>query len=210
MPTATVSSDLMNVLYAGYNNPISVSVPGVPLSQVTATMDGGSLTKTAEGKYIARPSKMGKATISVFSNASGKQQQMAQYEFRVRKLPEPTTYITIKDEKGNSERYFGGAVPEGRPALAPEGTDFQRAVWDVLLTIPYGETRTYGEIAAALAHRLGRSVSARAVGGAVGSNPISLIIPCHRVLGAVGKLTGYAGGLERKTALLRLEGVLPR
>lgn len=108
------------------------------------------------------------------------------------------------------ERYFGGAVPEGRPALAPEGTDFQRAVWDVLLTIPYGETRTYGEIAAALAHRLGRSVSARAVGGAVGSNPISLIIPCHRVLGAVGKLTGYAGGLERKTALLRLEGVLPR
>lgn len=108
------------------------------------------------------------------------------------------------------ERYFGGAVPEGRPALAPEGTDFQRAVWDVLLTIPYGETRTYGEIAAALARRLGRNVSARAVGGAVGRNPISLIIPCHRVLGAGGKLTGYAGGLERKTALLRLEGVLPR
>ena len=108
------------------------------------------------------------------------------------------------------ERYFGGAVPEGRPALAPEGTVFQRAVWDVLLTIPYGETRTYGEIAAALARRLGSNVSARAVGGAVGCNPISLIIPCHRVLGADGKLTGYAGGLERKTALLRLEGVLPR
>lgn len=107
-------------------------------------------------------------------------------------------------------RYFGGAVPEGRPALAPEGTDFQRAVWDVLLTIPYGRTRTYGEIAAALTHRLGRNVSARAVGGAVGRNPISLIIPCHRVLGAGGKLTGYAGGLARKTALLQLEGVLPR
>lgn len=108
------------------------------------------------------------------------------------------------------ERYFGGAVPEGRPALAPEGTDFQRAVWDMLLTIPYGETRTYGEIAASLSRQLGRNVSARAVGGAVGRNPISLIIPCHRVLGAGGRLTGYAGGLERKTALLQLEGALPR
>ena len=103
------------------------------------------------------------------------------------------------------ERYFGGAVPEGRPALAPEGTVFQRAVWDALLTLPYGQTTTYGE----LARHLGVA-SARAIGGAVGRNPISLIIPCHRVLGAGGKLTGYAGGLERKTALLRLEGVLPR
>ncbi len=108
------------------------------------------------------------------------------------------------------ERYFGGAVPEGRPALAPEGTDFQRAVWDVLLTIPYGETRTYGEIAASLSRQLGRNVSARAVGGGVGRNPNSLIIPGHRVLGAGGRLTGYAGGLERKTALLQLEGALPR
>ena len=108
------------------------------------------------------------------------------------------------------ERYFGGAVPEGRPALAPEGTDFQRAVWDMLLTIPYGETRTYGEIAASLSRQLGRNVSARAVGGAVGRNPISLLIPCHRVLGAGGRLTGYAGGLELKTALLRLEAILPR
>ena len=102
------------------------------------------------------------------------------------------------------ERYFGGAVPEGRPALAPEGTDFQRAVWDMLLTIPYGE------IAASLSRQLGRNVSARAVGGAVGRNPISLLIPCHRVLGAGGRLTGYAGGLELKTALLRLEAILPR
>ena len=107
-------------------------------------------------------------------------------------------------------QYFGGAVPEGRPALAPKGTDFQKAVWDILLTIPYGETRTYGEIAADLSRRLGRNVSARTVGGAVGRNPISLLIPCHRVLGAGDKLTGYAGGLARKTALLRLEGVLPR
>ncbi len=133
-PTATVSSDLMNVLYAGYNNPISVSVPGVPLSQVTATMDGGSLTKTAEGRYIARPSRMGKATISVFSNASGKQQQMAQYEFRVRRLPEPTTYITIKDEKGNSERYFGGAI--NRTALTSAG-GIGAAIDDGILDVPF-------------------------------------------------------------------------
>ena len=133
-PTATVSSDLMNVLYAGYNNPISVSVPGVPLSQVTATMDGGSLTKTAEGKYIARPSKMGKAIISVFSNSSGKQQQMAQYEFRVRRLPEPTTYITIKDEKGNSERYFGGAI--NRTALTSAG-GIGAAIDDGILDVPF-------------------------------------------------------------------------
>lgn len=133
-PTATVSSDLMNVLYAGYNNPISVSVPGVPLSQVTAIMDGGSLTKTAEGKYIAKPSKMGKATISVFSNASGKQQQMAQYEFRVRRLPEPTTYITIKDEKENSERYFGGAI--NRTALTSAG-GIGAAIDDGILDVPF-------------------------------------------------------------------------
>lgn len=107
-------------------------------------------------------------------------------------------------------RYFSGGAPGYCPPLAPRGTGFQRAVWDILLTIPYGETRTYGEIAASLSRQLGRNVSARAVGGAVGRNPISLIIPCHRVLGAGGKLTGYAGGLARKTALLQLEGVLPR
>lgn len=107
-------------------------------------------------------------------------------------------------------QYFSGSAPEHCPPLAPKGTEFQKAVWDELLTIPYGETRTYGEIAAALSRKLGRNVSARAVGGAVGRNPISLLIPCHRVLGAGGKLTGYAGGLARKTALLQLEGVLPR
>ena len=83
--------------------------------------------------------------------------------------------------------------------MAPRGTAFQRRVWDALLAIPYGETRTYGELAAAL-----RS-SPRAVGSAVGKNPISVIIPCHRVLGADGSLTGYAGGLDRKRALLELE-----
>ena len=98
--------------------------------------------------------------------------------------------------------YFDGRQPDFTPPLCPRGTAFQRAVWDALLDIPYGQTTTYGE----LARRLGGS-SARAVGGAVGRNPVSIIVPCHRVRGAEGRLTGYAGGLERKRYLLRLEGV---
>lgn len=97
--------------------------------------------------------------------------------------------------------YFAGCEPDFTPPLRPRGTAFRRAVWDALLTIPYGQTTTYGE----LAKRLGVA-SARAVGGAVGRNPVSILIPCHRVLGAGGLLTGYAGGLERKRYLLRLEG----
>ncbi len=97
-------------------------------------------------------------------------------------------------------RYFQGADPGFLPPLAPDGTVFQQAVWALLLTIPRGQTLTYGEIARRLSVR-----SAQAVGGAVGRNPISLLIPCHRVVGAKGALTGYAGGLSRKAALLELE-----
>jgi len=107
--------------------------------------------------------------------------------------------------------YFSGQAPDFTPPLAPKGTPFRRAVWDILLTIPYGQTMTYGQIAALLAEERGLSPrAARAVGSAVGHNPISLIIPCHRVVGSGGRLTGYAGGLERKEALLALEGILPR
>ena len=96
-------------------------------------------------------------------------------------------------------QYFSGRAPDFTPPLAPRGTAFARAVWRELMTVPFGATVTYGE----LARRL--SASPRAVGGAVGRNPISLIIPCHRVIGADGRLTGYAGGLERKERLLALE-----
>ena len=103
-------------------------------------------------------------------------------------------------------RSFEGRDPGFSPKLRPKGTDFQRAIWDILLTIPYGKTVTYGELAARYAASRGLAhMSAQAVGGAVGRNPVSLIIPCHRVLGADGSLTGYAGGIERKAALLRLE-----
>lgn len=97
------------------------------------------------------------------------------------------------------ECYFAGKDPGPTPQLAPEGTPFQRRVWELLRTVPWGETTTYG----ALAKRLGSSP--RAVGSAVGHNPISILIPCHRVLGSEGSLTGYAGGTERKAWLLENE-----
>ena len=104
------------------------------------------------------------------------------------------------------DRYFRGEDPGPAPPLAPAGAAFQRAVWEVLREIPYGRTATYGQVAQAAGRGLGRNTSPRAAGSAVGRNPISLLIPCHRVVGAGGSLTGYAGGLERKEALLKLEG----
>lgn len=104
--------------------------------------------------------------------------------------------------------YFGGGEPAFTPAVALRGSEFQIAVWNVLSAIPYGKTVTYGEIAKNLTAVTGRKTSARAVGSAVGRNPVSIIVPCHRVLGADGSLTGYAGGVERKRELLRLEGML--
>ena len=97
--------------------------------------------------------------------------------------------------------YFSGKDPDILPPLHPQGSPFRQAVWNILLTIPRGQTMTYGEIA----RRLGVH-SAQAVGGAVGHNPISILIPCHRVVGSDGSLTGYAGGFDRKTRLLQLAG----
>ena len=101
--------------------------------------------------------------------------------------------------------YFAGRVPDFTPPLHPAGSAFRKAVWDILLTIPYGQTVTYGDIAKQLAAQQGGRVSAQAVGGAVGHNKVSLIIPCHRVVGANGSLTGYAGGIDKKIKLLELE-----
>ena len=107
------------------------------------------------------------------------------------------------------DRYFAGERPDPLELpLAPQGSDFRQRVWKILLEIPYGETTTYRALAEAVARKRGlRRMSAQAVGGAVGHNPISIIVPCHRVVGSDGSLTGYAGGLERKVQLLRLEGV---
>lgn len=102
--------------------------------------------------------------------------------------------------------YFSGKEPNFTPPLRMKGTEFRQEVWQILLTIPFGKTMTYGEIAKILADRRGNnSMSAQAVGGAVAHNPVSLIIPCHRVIGTNGALTGYAGGLDKKTWLLDME-----
>ena len=102
--------------------------------------------------------------------------------------------------------YFSGRDPGFTPPLIMRTSLFRRAVWEILLTIRFGHTMTYGEIAARLADQMGSShTSSQAVGGAVGHNPISLIIPCHRVVGADGSLTGYAGGLDKKMRLLEIE-----
>lgn len=104
--------------------------------------------------------------------------------------------------------YFAGKKPDFVPPLAPAGSPFRQKVWNILLSIPYGKVMTYGEIAKLMALRSHKKkMSAQAVGGAVGANPIGIIIPCHRVIGANGNLTGYAGGLITKRALLELEGI---
>lgn len=102
--------------------------------------------------------------------------------------------------------YFTGREPDFMPPLNPIGSEFQRAVWELLLQIPYGQTTTYGALAQELAKRQELAhMSAQAVGGAVGRNKISILIPCHRVVGTGGRLTGYAGGVDRKAGLLELE-----
>lgn len=111
--------------------------------------------------------------------------------------------------------YFSGREPDFTPLMRMDGTPFQRKIWEILKTIPYGKTVTYGEIAALVAGGPGagerpgqiRQMSAQAVGGAVGRNPISIIVPCHRVVGAGGSLTGYAAGLEKKRYLLSVERI---
>ena len=101
--------------------------------------------------------------------------------------------------------YFAGKEPDFLPPLHPVGSSFQQSVWKILLTIPYGQIITYGDIARQLAAQQGGRGSAQAVGGAVGHNKVSIIIPCHRVVGTNGSLTGYAGGIDKKIKLLELE-----
>lgn len=107
------------------------------------------------------------------------------------------------------DAYFAGEKPDIRELpLAPQGSAFRQEVWKILCEIPYGDVMTYGEIAEKMAARMGRkTMSAQAVGGAVAHNPISVIIPCHRVVGTGGSLTGYAGGIDKKIKLLEHEGV---
>ena len=119
--------------------------------------------------------------------------------------PDRTNWVpddrAFPDAVEQLEAYFAGERTDFDLELSLAGSEFQRRVWQALLTIPYGETRSYGEIA----EQIGASGAARAVGLANGRNPIAIIVPCHRVIGASGSLTGYGGGLERKQSLLELE-----
>jgi len=155
-------------------------------------------------RAIYRDSPLGRLTVAADETAirvlvmEGQHREKAHLP---RELPEEETPLLLRAGEW-LDAYFAGERPElcALP-LAPEGTAFQKRVWDELKKIPYGRTRSYGELAAVL------GTSARAVGSAVGRNPISILIPCHRVLGRDGKLTGFDGGLDRKALLLRLEGI---
>jgi methylated-DNA-[protein]-cysteine S-methyltransferase len=120
--------------------------------------------------------------------------------------PMDTTAPVLVAAARQLDEYFAGTRTEFELAIATRGDTFQLRVWSMLREIPYGETTTYGE----LATQLGNASMARAVGAAVGRNPLSVIVPCHRVVGKNGALTGFAGGLDRKAALLELEGATPR
>ena len=115
--------------------------------------------------------------------------------------PDPGDSVVLQETERQLGQYFAGNRNTFELPLAPVGTPFQRRVWDALREIPYGETISYGE----LARRVGQPTAARAVGLANGKNPISIVVPCHRVIGSSGKLIGYGGGLRRKQTLLELE-----
>ena len=158
-----------------------------PLGGITLTSDGTALTGLLfdNEKYIEE----------MFGRESGQE-----YETKdVAAFAKAREWLDI---------YFSGKDPGFTPPIEVQATPFRRAVCEIMLTIPYGQTMTYGQIAEIIAARRGITrMAAQAVGGAVGHNPISLIIPCHRVVGTNGSLTGYGGGLDKKVRLLQLEGV---
>jgi len=122
---------------------------------------------------------------------------------RLEEAHEDDSHVVLRKSVIQLEEYFAGKRLEFDLPLDARGTAFQKLVWEQLLAIPYGKTRSYGEIAA----RLGKPSASRAVGAANGRNPLSIVVPCHRVIGTSGALTGFAGGLETKRVLLELEGI---
>ena len=137
----------------------------------------------------------GQGLAALWFDGTRKETRFADRKFTTKALP------VFDETRRWLDLYFAGEKPCFIPQLAPKGTAFQQRVWDILLTIPYGKTLSYGDIA----RRISPNMSAQAVGGAVGHNPIGIIIPCHRVIGADGSLTGYGGGLERKRWMLEME-----
>ena len=166
-------------------------------------------TSSTDGKFCARD--FAAQDTSKKSHATNLSEQSASEKFYVNEQGgyfEERNLAVFDQTKRWLDLYFSGREPGFTPALNPAGSAFRRAVWEILLKIPYGKTTTYGQIAREIAAARGLAkMSAQAVGGAVGHNEISIIIPCHRVIGAHGNLTGYAGGIDRKIKLLKLEGI---
>lgn len=152
-----------------------------------------------------------------FNSAQTCERELGSFENNVQNLVIDPSFYEVTNSKPFQilsrakcwfDHYFSGEEPCVEVPLHLIGSDFQREVWEILQTIPYGKTITYGDIAKQIATRRGLSrMSAQAVGGTVGHNPLSVIVPCHRVVGSNGNLTGYAGGIDKKEALLTLEGV---
>ena len=164
-----------------------VLVVDSPIGPLTLTAQGGALTAIDFGAPAGFAAGVSVGTISS-ANGVG------------RAADDPTDPV-LAEAARQLAGYFAGELCEFDVRLCPSGTPFQLTVWEALRRIPYGETVTYGE----LARRIGRPAAARAVGRANGQNPLPIVVPCHRVIGADGTLTGYAGGLDIKTALLAVE-----
>ena len=152
----------------------------------------GMLTMASDGEYLTGLWIEGQKYYAAALKGECKEKNLAIFEQTKRWL----------------DIYFHGDIPDFTPPLLLEGSPFRQKVWEILREIPYGQVMTYGEIAGRIAAQMGvEKMSAQAVGGAVGHNPVSIIVPCHRVVGSGGSLTGYAGGIDKKVALLTIEKV---
>lgn len=184
------------------NSAMFISTVPSPLGSLTLASDGEALTGLwIEGQKYAR---------EMLANTDSSENAVpctigCERELRGKAQFAPALPVLRQAEQW-LDAYFQGKSPVIDFPLAPQGSEFRRQVWQILQKIPYGELTTYGAIARELERVRGSRVSAQAVGGAVGHNPISILIPCHRVVGSNGSLTGYAGGLEKKIFLLELEG----
>jgi methylated-DNA-[protein]-cysteine S-methyltransferase len=182
-----------------------------------ATADGAPAAADKNRRHAVVPSPIGPLTLVADGYGAGASQGGAlaavYMEVHVRRPDDsllgervdPGPGDVLSEAARQLAEYFGRGRTEFELPLAPRGTPFQHRVWELLRGIPYGSTRSYGD----LARELGGPRLTRAVGTANGRNPLSIVVPCHRVIGTDGSLTGFAGGLERKLFLLRLEGTLP-
>ena len=167
----------------------------------TATATKGSTAMNLVYKVVDSPVGKLKLVASDKGLAAILWEKEKPNRVRLGEMVESPRHLVLLETERQLRQYFAGKRSEFDVPLDIRGTEFQRAVWEALLAIPFGETRTYAQIA----KQLGNPTATRAVGAAIGRNPLCIIAPCHRVLGSSGKLTGFAGGLETKAHLLKLE-----